>query len=59
MDDMKQPDLVGKVVIAHGDLTAEPLMPKNFRFYWHEPHREIIRVIEEKGPATRITVSPR
>lgn len=56
---MKQPDLVGKVVIAHGDLTAEPLMPKNFRFYWHEPHREIIRVIEEKGPATRITVSPR
>lgn len=59
MTDLKQADLFGKIVIAHGELTAEPLMPKNFRFYRHEPHQEILRVLEEKAPAALITVSPR
>jgi Iap family predicted aminopeptidase len=59
INDLKHTDLVGKIVIAHGDLTAEPLMPKNFRFYRHEPHLEIIRILEEKEPAALITVSPR
>ncbi len=59
MNDLEQANLAGKIVIAHGGLTAEPLMPRNFRFYQHEPHQEIARVLEEKTPAALITVSPR
>ena len=29
-------------------------MPRNFRFYLHEPHQEILRVLEEKAPAALI-----
>jgi aminopeptidase YwaD len=59
MDDLRGADLRGKILIAEGELTAEPLMPRNFRFYQHEPHQELVALIEEKGPAALITISPR
>ena len=52
-------DLTGKVAVLHDDLTREPLMPRNFPFYAHAAHQEIVRLLEDKGPAAVITVCPR
>ena len=49
----------GKILLAHGDLTKEWIMPRNFRFYRHEEHCRIVQLIEDGGAAALITVSPR
>jgi Iap family predicted aminopeptidase len=50
--------LEGKIAILHGQLTQEPLMPKQFVFYNPESHKKIIAMLEEKNPIAIVTVSP-
>lgn len=40
----------GKLLLLHGDLAQEQLMPKNFVFYNPDQHREIIAALERKMP---------
>lgn len=49
--------LAGKIVLVHGPLAAEPLMPKGFVFYNPDHHRAMIRVLEEKKPAAIIAAT--
>ncbi|MEF2964261.1 M28 family peptidase [Paenibacillus sp. M1] len=54
---LRESDLKGKIAVLFGELCKEPLMPKNFFFYNPEEHKEIITLLEKKGPLAVITVS--
>jgi aminopeptidase YwaD len=54
---LKNATLLGKVAILHGELCNEPLMPKNFKFYNPDEHKQIIALLEEKNPVAIITVN--
>lgn len=54
---LEQADLQDKIAVLRGELTTEPLMPKNFTFYNPEHHQKIIRLLEEKNPAAILTAS--
>jgi aminopeptidase YwaD len=49
----------GGILLLHGDLAREQLMPKNFPFYNPAEHREIIRLLEEIRPAALICATTR
>jgi aminopeptidase YwaD len=49
----------GKILLMHGPLCAEQLMPKNFIFYNPDHHKRIYALLEEKQPAAIITVTER
>lgn len=49
--------LAGKIVLIHGPLAAEPLMPKSFVFYNPDHHRATIRVLEELKPVAIIAAT--
>ncbi len=38
LDELAAQDFTGKIVVLQGDLSKEPLMPKNFTFYNPEEH---------------------
>ncbi len=38
-----------KIILLHGDLAKEQIMPKNFIFYNPEEHQEIIKWLEKSG----------
>lgn len=46
-----------EILLLHGDLAREQLMPKNFSFYNPEHHQLIIALLEEKNPAAIITAT--
>ena len=44
-------DTKGKLLLLHGELTREQLMPKNFPFYNPEHHQQTVSLVESKQPA--------
>jgi aminopeptidase YwaD len=48
-----------KLVLLHGEIAKEQLMPKNFVFYNPEEHQEIIRLLERGEPAAVICATGR
>jgi aminopeptidase YwaD len=50
LEELKSVEFMDKILLVRGDLTKEPLMPKNFPFYNPDEHREIIRLLEMKRP---------
>lgn len=46
-----------KILLLWGNLTQEPIMPKNFPFYNPLEHREIIAILEKKQPAAIIAAT--
>ena len=50
-----EPD--NQIVLLHGDITREQLMPKNFPFYNPDHHKRIIRLLEEKQPRAIIAAT--
>ena len=49
----------GKILMMHGAVCAEQLMPKNFVFYNPDHHKRIYALLEEKQPAAIITATER
>jgi len=47
----------GRVLLLHGELAREPLMPKNFPFYNPDEHRRIIEALEIRAPAAIVTAT--
>ncbi|CUS05181.2 Peptidase, M28 family [Candidatus Promineifilum breve] len=58
LSELEAANLEGHVALLHGELTAEPLFPKNYPFFTVEEHRRVIELLEAKRPAVVITVSP-
>jgi aminopeptidase YwaD len=49
----------GEILLLHGDLTREQLMPKHFPFYNPEHHQQIVQLLEEKAPAAIVAATGR
>jgi len=49
INELEKSDLNGKIVLLHGDIAKEQIMPKNFVFYNPEHHKTIISLLEESG----------
>jgi aminopeptidase YwaD len=47
----------GKILLLHGEIAREQLMPKGFVFYNPEEHQHIYRLLEQKHPAAVITAT--
>lgn len=52
-------DATGKVLLLHGGIAREQLMPKNFAFYNPDEHRRIIGALEEKEPLAIVCATGR
>ena len=48
-----------KIVLLHGDIAKEQLMPKNFVFYNPDKHKRIIALLEQGGPKAIICATGR
>jgi aminopeptidase YwaD len=59
VDELEQADMAGKVVLLHGDIASEQLMPKNFSFYNPESHQRIIAGLEAGRPDALICATRR
>jgi aminopeptidase YwaD len=57
--ELEMADIAGKVVLLHGDITREPLMPQNFVFYNPIEHQHIYHLLNSKQPAAIITATGR
>ena len=52
-------EAAGKVLLLHGEIAREQLMPKNFPFYNPEEHQRIIHLLEAKAPPAIIAATSR
>jgi len=59
LDELKRKDISGKIVLLHGEIAQEQLMPKNFIFYNPEKHKEIIALLEKTHPAALVCATGR
>lgn len=49
--ELEAADCRGKILLLHGEIAGEQLMPKNFVFYNPDHHKQRIALIESKQPA--------
>lgn len=56
---LEEINIKGKIVLIHGELAKEQLMPKNFVFYNPVEHRKIIAFLETSKPIAIICVTER
>ena len=56
---LEQAELTGKLLLLHGEIAREQLMPKNFVFYNPEEHQRIIRLLEKGAPKAIICATGR
>jgi aminopeptidase YwaD len=56
MDDLNSIDAREKILVIRGELTGEPLMPKNFVFYNPESHRRLVSKLEQSSALAVICV---
>lgn len=57
LEELAACDCTGKLLLLHGKIAAEPLMPKNFTFYNPEQHQRIYALLEAQKPAAIITAT--
>jgi len=58
-DDLAGLAMEGKILLLHGDIAKEQLMPKNFVFYNPEEHQRIISLLEKGKPAAIVCATGR
>ena len=59
VEELAHIELRGKIVLLHGEIAKEQLMPKNFVFYNPETHQRIISLLEEGKPRAIICATGR
>lgn len=52
-------DARGKIILLHGELAQEQLMPKGFVFYNPESHQRIVALLENSGAAALVCATGR
>lgn len=58
-DDLEKSNIVGSVLLLHGDIAKEQLMPKKFVFYNPDHHQHIISLLEKGKPKAIISATGR
>ena len=51
LTDLRKKQFSNRLLLIRGAAAAEPLMPKDFPFYYPEEHKEIIELLQAKRPA--------
>jgi aminopeptidase YwaD len=59
LDELSGVQASGKILLLHGALTREQLMPKNFPFYNPEEHQRIYQLLEAKKPLAVLSATSR
>ena len=59
IDELLRSDVEGKLLLLHGEIAKEQIMPKKFVFYNPEEHQHIVSLLESKLPAALITATGR
>lgn len=57
LEDLDRADASGALLLLHGDVAREPLMPKNFPFFTVEHHQRIIAGLEASGATAIMTAT--
>lgn len=57
VEELGNTNLAGKIVLLHGELSQEPLMPKDFPFYYPDNHKNIIDRLESSSAVAVIAVT--
>ena len=50
VEELESADVRDTILLLHGEITREQLMPKNFPFYNPEEHKHIVQLLEAKRP---------
>jgi aminopeptidase YwaD len=56
--ELEAADLAGRVLVAHGAWTEEPLFPRNFPFLTVEAHRRVAAALSADPPLAVVAASP-
>lgn len=59
VEELQAMPMAQAVILLQGNLTREQLMPKNFPFYNPDHHKQIIQLLEAKGPRAIIAATSR
>ena len=59
IEELEIKELTGKIVVLHGDICKEPIIPKNFVFYNPEEHQRIVSLLEQKDPLAIVAITSR
>lgn len=59
LDDLTAASCRGRILFLHGSIAAEPLMPRDFPFFFPDGHRAIYQALEAAQPAAIIAVTGR
>jgi aminopeptidase YwaD len=59
IDRLDEIDPSGKILLLHGEIAKEQIMPKNFPFYNPEHHQQIVQILEKKKPEAIIAATSR
>lgn len=51
LDTLMQSDITGKILLLHGEIASEQIMPKNFVFYNPPHHAQLIAFLEQTKPS--------
>ncbi len=57
--ELEQAQITGKILLLHGEIAKEQLMPKNFVFYNPVEHQRIISLLEKGAPSAIICATGR
>ncbi len=57
VDQLIASETEGKIVVLHDEITAEPLMPKEFPFYYPDEHRRVIDYLEAHPPRAILAIT--
>ena len=57
LDELEYLQTEGKILLLHGEIAKEQLMPKGFVFYNPEEHQHLYHILEEKKPAAVISAT--
>ncbi|MCP4135460.1 MAG: M28 family peptidase [bacterium] len=59
IEELEQLNAKNSILLLHGEIAKEQLMPKNFVFYNPEEHQKIISLLEKSGASAIITATGR
>lgn len=59
LEELEERDVSGKILLLHGDIACEQIMPKNFVFYNPPDHRKTVSLLEQKKPSAIVSATGR
>ena len=58
-EELRSRDVAGHLLVIRGELAGEPLMPRDFPFYFPDEHAEFLDLLSQKQPAAVLAMTGR